>query len=76
MRRVLFAVALALTLPAAVSAFAAPANEPPSRPRWVAPIDSRTADQWLSESAGVVYGARDGRLVAIDLRSGGTRWTA
>jgi hypothetical protein len=76
MRRVLIALALALTLPAAVSAFAAPANQPPSRPRWVTPIDSRTTDQWLSESAGVVYGARDGRLVAIDLHSGGTRWTA
>jgi len=76
MRRVLLAVALGVTLPATVSAFAAPVNEPVSRPRWVAPIDSRTTDQWLSESAGVVYGARGGRLVAIDLRSGGTRWIA
>ena len=76
MRRVLLALALAVTLPATVPAVAGPGNVAVSRPRWVTPIDSRTADQWLSESAGVVYGARDGRLVAIDLRSGGTRWTA
>ena len=76
MRRVLLALALAVTLPATVPAVAGPGNLAVSRPRWVTPIDSRTADQWLSESAGVVYGARDGRLVAIDLRSGGTRWTA
>ena len=76
MRRVLFALAFVLVLPATVTALAAPANEPESRPRWVAPIDSRNTDQWLSESAGVVYGARNGRLVAIDLRSGGTRWIA
>ena len=76
MRRVLFAVVMAATLPATVSAVAGPENIPATRPRWVAPIDSRTTDQWLSESAGVVYGARNGRLIAIDLRSGGTRWVA
>ena len=76
MRRVLLALALAVTIPATVPAVAGPGNVAVSRPRWVTPIDSRTADQWLSESGGVVYGARDGRLVAIDLRSGGTRWTA
>jgi len=76
MRRVLFALAFVLALPVTVTAFAAPVNEPVSRPRWVTPIDSRTTDQWLSESAGVVYGARAGRLVAIDLHSGGTRWIA
>lgn len=76
MRRVLVAVAMAATLPATVSAVARPENVGATRPRWVTPIDSRTTDQWLSESAGVVYGARNGRLVAIDLRSGGTRWTA
>ena len=76
MRRVLLAVALTVTLPATVSAAAGPVNVAASRPRWVAPIDSRTRDQWLSESAGVVYGARNGRLVAIELRSGGTRWIA
>ncbi len=76
MRRVLLALALAVTLPSTVSAAAGPVNMPASRPRWVTPIDSRTTDQWLSESAGVVYGARNGRLVAIDLRSGGTRWIA
>jgi outer membrane protein assembly factor BamB len=69
-------LALAVTLPATVSAVAGTADVPASRPRWVTPIDSRTTDQWLSESAGVVYGARAGRLVAIDLRSGGTRWIA
>jgi outer membrane protein assembly factor BamB len=74
MRRVLFAVALAVTVPAPLAAVAGPVNVQASRPRWVAPIDSRNRDQWLSESAGVVYGARNGRLVAIDLRSGGTRW--
>ncbi len=76
MRRVLFALAFAVTLPATVCAVAGPVNVAASRPRWVTPIDSRTADQWLSESAGVVYGARNGQLVAIDLRSGGTRWIA
>ncbi len=76
MRRVLLAVVLTMTLPAAASAVAGPGNVAATRPRWVAPIDSRNTDQWLSESAGVVYGARNGRLVAIDLRSGGTRWIA
>ena len=76
MRRLLLALALAVTLPATVGAVAGDANVGATRPRWVTPIDSRTTDQWLSESAGVVYGARNGRLVAIDLRSGGTRWTA
>ncbi|HWT04221.1 MAG TPA: hypothetical protein VN224_00560 [Xanthomonadales bacterium] len=72
----LLAVAVAMTLPATVFAAAGPVNVAASRPRWVAPIDSRNRDQWLSESAGVVYGARSGRLVAIELRSGGTRWIA
>lgn len=45
-------------------------------PRWVVPIDSRTTDQWLSEDAGVVYGARDGRLVALDMRDGHVVWRA
>jgi outer membrane protein assembly factor BamB len=77
MRRVLLTVVLAAMLPGLVSAGAAgPVNVQITRPRWVAPIDSRTTDQWLSESAGVVYGARNGQLVAIDLRSGGTRWIA
>ncbi|MEA2720809.1 MAG: hypothetical protein QOJ39_2673 [Candidatus Eremiobacteraeota bacterium] len=43
-------------------------------PRWIVPIDSRTTDQWLSADAGVVYGARDGKLVALDLRDGHLRW--
>ncbi|MDB5070187.1 MAG: hypothetical protein JWM87_1298 [Candidatus Eremiobacteraeota bacterium] len=45
-------------------------------PRWVVPIDSRTTDQWLSTHSGVVYGARDGKLVALDLRDGRVRWRA
>jgi PQQ-like domain len=45
-------------------------------PRWIAAIDSRTTDQWLSEDARVVYGARDGKLVALDLRDGHVRWRA
>lgn len=70
MRRWVIAVCLAAALPATVSA------APGSPPRWVVPIDSRTTDQWLSEEAGVVYGARDGRLVALDLRDGHLRWHA
>ena len=76
MRRVVAAAVMAATLAATVCAIAGPENVGATRPRWVTPIDSRTTDQWLSESAGVVYGARNGRLVAIDLRSGGTRWVA
>ena len=45
-------------------------------PRWVVPIDSRTTDQWLSPHSGVVYGAREGKLVALDLRTGHVRWSA
>lgn len=70
MRRAVFAVVFALVFPAAV--FASGGTEP----RWTAPIDSRTTDQWLSEEAGVVYGARGGRLVAVDLRDGHVRWSA
>jgi len=76
MRRVILGLASAVMFSSAVAAGGAPANAPLSRPRWVTPIDSRTTDQWLSESAGIVYGARAGRLVAIELRSGGTRWIA
>ena len=70
MRRVLFGLALAATFTAPASAHGGTA------PRWSVPIDSRTTDQWLSEDAGVVYGARDGKLVALDMRDGHVRWRA
>jgi hypothetical protein len=68
MRRVVLGVVLAACLPALVLANGGTA------PRWVVPIDSRTTDQWLSENAGVVYGARDGHLVALDLHDGHVVW--
>jgi outer membrane protein assembly factor BamB len=70
MRRAILTITLAALLPATVSASGGTA------PRWVVPIDSRTTDQWLSEDAGVVYGARDGRLVALDMRTGRVVWRA
>lgn len=70
MRRVFVSVALAAMLPSTVSASGGTA------PRWIAPIDSRTTDQWLSEDRGVVYGARSGQLVALDMRTGRTLWTS
>ncbi len=69
MRRVLFAAGIA----AAVSSAILAANGSIA-PRWVAAIDSRTTDQWLSTHAGVVYGTRDGKLVALDVRDGHVRW--
>ncbi|HEV3089238.1 MAG TPA: hypothetical protein VGX96_18685 [Candidatus Elarobacter sp.] len=68
MRRVLSALALAATLTGTAAASAS------IGPRWAVAIDSRTTDQWLSESEGVVYGAREGKLVALDLRDGRVRW--
>jgi outer membrane protein assembly factor BamB len=63
----LLAILLLAALPAAATGVA---------PRWVVPIDSRTTDQWLSAHSGVVYGARSGKLVALDLRTGRVRWSA
>lgn len=71
MRRVLFAIAFATALSAAVCVARGGAA-----PRWIAAIDSRTTDQWLSSHAGAVYGARDGKLIALDLHDGHVRWRA
>ena len=70
MRRVILGLAIAVCVPATVCASGDTA------PRWIVPIDSRTTDQWLSEGAGVVYGARDGRLVALDMRDGHVVWAS
>jgi outer membrane protein assembly factor BamB len=70
MRRVLLVLGFAAVLSAAVLAGGS------TPPRWTVPIDSRTTDQWLSEADGAVYGPRDGKLVALDLRDGRERWRA
>ncbi len=44
--------------------------------RWVAAIDSRNVDQWLSVRGTSIYTVRDGHVVAIDTHSGVTRWAS
>ena len=70
------AVLIALTVAACASGATSAPLPAAQQPTWTAPIDSRTTEQWLSESAGVVYGARGGKVVAVDLHTGRTRWTA
>ena len=43
--------------------------------RWDVQVDSRTTAQWLAESAGAVYGLRDGHPIAFDVRDGRIRWS-
>jgi outer membrane protein assembly factor BamB len=70
-RAVLTALAVA-----ACTGGAAGAQQRVDHPTWTATIDSRTTPQWLSESAGAVYGTRGGKVVALDLHTGRTRWTS
>ena len=64
---------LAILLFATLGVAPAPAGHA-TAPRWTVPIDSRTVDQWLVEDGHAVYGPRDGRLIALDMRTGKVLW--